>query len=198
MNATEVRLRPATTADADDLAVLINYAGEGLPVYLWTGMAAPGEDPWDVGRQRARREQGSFSYRNSVMAEIGGKVVGCLIGYPLAKEQAPRTPPDTLPMFVPLQELEALAQDTWYINVVAVHPEFRGKGVGSILLDEAERAAHASGKSGLSLIVADANAGARRLYARAGYHEAASRPMVSEGWQTEASNWVLMIKAFEK
>ena len=32
-------------------------------------------------------------------------------------------------MFVPLQELENLAPGTWYVNVLAVRPEFRGLGL---------------------------------------------------------------------
>ena len=37
--------------------------------YVWTRIAGPGGDPWAVGRQRARRETGSFSYRNAVVVE---------------------------------------------------------------------------------------------------------------------------------
>ena len=37
-------------------------------------------------------------------------------------------------MFVPLQELENLAPGTWYVNVLAVHPPFRGLGLGTKLL----------------------------------------------------------------
>ena len=67
----------------DCLAELVNIAGEGMPYYLWTKMACPGQDPWEVGRDRARREQASFSYRNALIAEAGDQVVGTLIGYPL-------------------------------------------------------------------------------------------------------------------
>ena len=47
--------RPATKEDAAVLAQLVNMAGDGLPLYLWTKMAAGG-DPWEAGRQRAMRE----------------------------------------------------------------------------------------------------------------------------------------------
>jgi ribosomal protein S18 acetylase RimI-like enzyme len=40
----------------------------------------------------------------------------------------------------------------------------RGRGLGSALLDIAERLRQASGANGISLLVADSNAGARRLY----------------------------------
>jgi hypothetical protein len=56
-------IRSATLQDTVALAELVNFAGEGLPLYLWTKMAKTREDPWSVGTARARREQGSFSYR---------------------------------------------------------------------------------------------------------------------------------------
>jgi len=191
----ELELRAATPEDAPALARLVNYAGDGLPHYLWQRMAEPGEDAWQIGRRRAAREEGSFSYRNTVVAEIGGVVAGCLIGYPLADEPDP--PDDNMPpQFVPLQALEDMAAGTWYVNVVATFPEHRGRGIGTELLRAAERAARATGRKGLSLIVADSNAGARRLYARMGYREQALRPMVKEQWESPGENWVLLVKPF--
>jgi len=43
--------------------------------------------------------------------------------------------------------------------------------------------------------VADANDGARRLYARLGYRQRASRPMVKEGWTGPGVDWLLLVKA---
>jgi hypothetical protein len=40
--------RPATSDDAIVLAELVNYAGEGMPLYLWGQLAEPGEAAWDV------------------------------------------------------------------------------------------------------------------------------------------------------
>jgi hypothetical protein len=39
----EPPFRQATPGDAPALAELVNLAGEGLPLYLWTSMAEPGE-----------------------------------------------------------------------------------------------------------------------------------------------------------
>ena len=122
--------RPATVDDATVLAELINYAGEGLPLYLWGQMAQPGESG---GRRRAAREEGSFSYRNATIIEHDGKCAGCLIGYEIPDNPEPL--PDDMPaIFVPLQELENLAPGTWYINVLAVRPQFRNQGLGTKLL----------------------------------------------------------------
>ena len=190
----EPPFRRATPEDAAAMAELVNFAGENLPVYLWAKMAAPGQSAWEFGRLRAQREEGAFSYRNTVIFETKDvRVAGCLIGYPLPRQPEP-IPPDLPAMFVPLQELENLAPATWYVNVLALYPEFRGHGFGTHLLDLADRIAADLRTDGLSIIVSDGNAGARRLYERCGYREAATRPMVKEEWESSGSNWVLLVK----
>jgi ribosomal protein S18 acetylase RimI-like enzyme len=189
-------VRPATIQDANVLAELINYAGEGMPLYLWGQMAEPGEAAWDVGCRRAAREEGGFSYRNATIIEHDGQCAGCLIGYEIPDNPEPI--PDDLPaMFVPLQELENLAPSTWYINVLAVRPQFRNQGLGMKLLASAEETAQGLGKRGMSVIVSDANLGAHRLYERFGYNERARRLMVKENWENEGQSWVLLTKIAE-
>ncbi len=184
--------RYATQDDALPMAELVNIAGEGMPLYLWSKMAEPGASPWDIGQERARRESGGFSFRNTIVGEDNGKVVAALMGYPLADSPEPVNYDDMPPMFVPLQELEDLVAGTWYVNVLAAYPECRGKGYGTDLLAIAEQLANDTGRSGLSIIVSDANAGARRLYERSGYVEKATRPMFKEDWGNAGENWVLL------
>jgi ribosomal protein S18 acetylase RimI-like enzyme len=189
----EPPFRRATPADARALADFVHFASQGLALHLWTRAAGPGGDPWAVGRERAARESGAFSYRNAVMMELDGRPAACLIGYPLPDAAEPIAA-DMPPMFVPLQELENLAPGTWYVNVLAAYPEQRGKGCGAALLALADRIAAEGGRRGMSIIVADANTGARRLYERSGYREVASRPMVKEDWQHPGRDWVLLTK----
>ncbi len=182
-------LRIARADDAPVLARLVNYAGDGLPEHLWTGMAEPGEDPWEVGRRRqaAKADEGQIV----VIDEGDGPVAG-LTGYVIG---AGPEPLDGIPaLFRPLQELENLALQSWYVNVLAALPEARGRGHGTRLLDTAEAIARDAGLRRLSIIVADANAGARRLYERQGYVETARRPMVKDGWQGDGAEWVLLLK----
>ena len=187
------RLRPARREDASVLAELVNYAGEGLPLYLWTKLAEPGETACEVGRRRAAREEGSFSYRNATIIEHDGQAAGSLIGYEIADDPEPI--PDMPALFRPLQELENLAPGTWYVNVLAVLPEYRGLGLGSDLLRLANDTGRKLGKRGMSVIVSDANTGARRLYERFGYRETARRKMVKEHWINEGKAWVLLTKS---
>lgn len=188
-----IAFRPARIEDAAVLAELVNHAGEGLPLYLWGKIAADGQTAWDVGRQRAARETGSFSYRNATIIEHAGQAAGSLIGY-VIQETAEPISGDMPAMFVPLQELENLAPGTWYVNVLAVLPPYRGRGLGTEMLRRAEERGDECGCRGMSVIVSNTNFGARRLYERMGYAETATRPMVKESWINEGSEWVLLTK----
>ena len=185
--------RRATLADAVDLANLVEFASEGLALYLWTQLAGPGRDPWEIGRQRVSSEALGVSYRNALIAELAGKTVGALISYQLNDEPEPIDA--TLPaLLVPLHELMNMAPGTWYVHALAAYPEQRGLGVGTALLGQAEKLAASVGLAGLSLVVSDTNIGARRLFKRSGFREAARRKMVKEGWQHPGTDWVLMTK----
>jgi ribosomal protein S18 acetylase RimI-like enzyme len=193
MTKIDAPFRRATLADAATLAEIVQFASEGLAVCLWTKLAGPGGDPWGVGRKRVSSETGGLSYRNALIAELAGKPAGGLVGYPLGDKS--ETIPDTLPaMLVPLHELMNLALDTWYVHALAAYPEHRGRGLGTALLAEADKRAAWAGKPRLSLIVTDTNTGARRLYERSGYREAAQCRMVKEDWQHPGTNWVLLTK----
>lgn len=184
-------LRPATREDAAHLARLVDLAGEGMPAYLWSAMAEPGEDVWAVGTRRAARDEGAFSWRNAVVAEVEGAVAGALVSYRIGADPEPLD--DLPPMFRPLQALENQALGTHYVNVLATYPRFRRRGVGRALMAEAERSAR--GAAGVSLIAADRNQDARRLYESLGYRERARAPIAKEAWRCDSDAWVLMVKA---
>lgn len=85
-------------------------------------------------------------------------------------------------MFVPIDQLEREAPGSWYINVLAVLPAAQGQGIGSALIGAARDTAAGLATRGLSLIVSDVNAGARRLYARHGMRGTGSPRSPSGGW----------------
>jgi len=57
----------------------------------------------------------------------------------------------------------------WFLEVVYVRPEARGRGVGVELIREVARRAQAAGAEMLELEVLESNGGARRLYERLGF-----------------------------
>ena len=186
--------RPARKADASALAVLVDIAGEGLPAYLWSTLKAPGQSILEVGRDRAARETGGFSYRNAIVAEVGGEVAACLVGYRLddpydlgGLEQVPA-------LVRPLVLLEAKAPGSWYVNVLATFPEFRRQGIGMVLLGIAEQKAREKTAQALSVIVAAENEPAARLYEAAGYEVLAAEPIFAFPGCPHGGDWVLMVK----
>lgn len=187
----EKPLRLAVETDAHALADLVNYAGEGLPLHVWTGLAQDGEDPWVVGcaRQAEKAREGQV-----VVFDFGNGAVAGLTGYGIGSE--PEEIGDDFPaLFRPLQELENKALESWYVNVLACYPENRGQGLGSKLLDVADEIARNAGYKKMSVIVADENVGARCLYELKGYSELDKAPCVKDGWKTETENWVLLVKS---
>lgn len=188
-----MEIRAAKASDAEHLVRFINMAADNLPLHFWRKTAGPEGDPWALGRERAARESGNFSYRNAWLAEVDGAVAACLLGYPAEAEPGPIAP-ETPPIFVPLLELEALAPGSWYLNVLASYAEFRGRGLGRALLAHAEAVAAAAGHRTISLIAADTHLEALRLYSAKGYREVARRPVVKADWQVDAREWILFTK----
>jgi ribosomal protein S18 acetylase RimI-like enzyme len=193
--APEVSFRPATRADTASLAVLVDIAGEGMPAYMWSTLASPGQSVLELGRERAGRDRGGFSWKNAVVAEVNGEVAGGLVGYRLDDPYDLGGLAEIPPIVQPLVKLEARAPGSWYVNVLATFPEFRGLGIGTALLEIAERNANEAGARALSVIVASWNAAACRLYRRAGYEEVATEPAIPFPGCPHTGDWVLMIRS---
>ena len=189
-------LRPARKSDAAEIALLVNIAVHGNMSLSWANdKNAEGTfDPLEIGRLEMLREDTQFNWRSVTMAEAEGEVAGMLLGYRKAAEKEP-VPDDVWAPMRPIEELEAEAAGYWFISMLGVHKPWRGEGVGSVLLESAEAAAHTSGAVGLALIVDDSNGGARQLYEARGFAVRDSRPMVPfPGPPQDGSTWLLMKK----
>jgi ribosomal protein S18 acetylase RimI-like enzyme len=170
-------LRRATKQDARALEELVDYAGHGIPGYLWSRSAKEEQCPIEVGIERVLREEANFSYRNAVVADVDGRVAAALLAYRLPEHSDVNL--DELPdLLRPLEELELKVPGTFYINILAAYPEYRGLGLGTSLLEAAHMLASEAGCNELSLEVFEQNVGALRLYERHGYREIARLPAV--------------------
>ena len=69
-----------------------------------------------------------------------------------------------------------LVLDEVHINNLAVRGDFRGRGVGTALLEHVHSGRRAPGAERATLEVRRSNAPARRLYERLGFEVAATRP----------------------
>jgi ribosomal protein S18 acetylase RimI-like enzyme len=186
-------LRRATKQDARTLAELVDYAGHGIPGYLWSRSAKEGQPPIEVGIERVLREEVNFSYRNAVVADVDGRVASALLAYRLPEHSDVNL--DELPdLLRPLEELELKVPGTFYINILAAYPEYRGQGLGTTLLEAARALASEAGCNELSLEVFEQNEDAVRLYERHGYREIARLPAVPHQIYPFDGDVVLMTK----
>jgi ribosomal protein S18 acetylase RimI-like enzyme len=194
MNAN-VRFRQAQESDALDLACLIDSASRGLALWLWSTLRAPGQSTIEVGRDRIRKLTASPLYYGAfTVAEFNGAIAGALTGRLIPRPYARGDSADLPDVFAPVLELEAIAAGSWYLNVVAVYPEFRGQGIGSALLGKAEEIACLAQASLMSLLVEEANAGALELYLRYGFGEWSRRPYIPFPDSRDDGDWILLKK----
>lgn len=191
-----ITTRPARKFDAAEIALLVNIAVHGGIAHGWAhgDRAAGTYDPIEVGRLDMMGDDTAFGWTNATIAEVGGEVMGMMLGYRKADGFEP-VPASVQGFMRPIEELEAEANGRWFISMLGVHVGARGTGIGSALLDVADAKRLETAASGLALIVEDANEGARRLYARRGFAVAARRKMVKfAGSGASGEDWLLMVK----
>jgi GNAT superfamily N-acetyltransferase len=189
-----VSLRPARMSDCRRIAELFRISSEGIADYVWNEMRDefPELSLLEIGERRYRREATAFSYQNCLVAERAGEVIGMMNSFviePPAEEQDPTPPPD--PVLSPYAELEA--PGSLYIAGVALLPEHRGRGIGTLMLAAARQKARGIGASELSLLCFESNPGARRLYEREGFRVTCRRPIVPHPLIHAAGDVLLMV-----
>ena len=128
------------------------------------------------------RPNHSYSFQNVIYAEYDKRIVGMVLGFTAEQHHSFSNQPlkeaaglSVLRMTTVnilcapmLRILKTIADGDFYILSMAVDREFRGGGIGSILIDFIEKRARASGSTRLSLDVSAKKEGARRLYERCG------------------------------
>lgn len=169
--------RAATREDRYELARLFRMASGGVADYLWSRLAPkyPGLTTLEIGAHRFAREEGNFSYRNCVVAEQDGVVIGMLFTFPIEEEHVADDKPAD-PILKPYEELEI--PGSFYICALALLPGFRGRGVGTKMLVIAREQAYQRGFSILSLLVFEQNKRVVKLYERNGFEVAGRAPVV--------------------
>lgn len=186
-----VVLRQATPFDASIIAELAILEGQGLAGALWSGMANSDETAHDVGTRLAKQDFGTFSWSNTVVAEIDGKAAGIMISHMTADAPEPLVE-DMHPSIRPLVSLENQALQMRFINLLAVLDRVRGQGVGDALL---RHAVSQSGPLGTAAVAGDANPDGLQFYADHGFSQRAKAPIIATNWDADGTFWHLMHKA---
>jgi GNAT superfamily N-acetyltransferase len=165
-----IETRLAKPQDVRHLAQFLLMSTGGLVNALYHDLV-PGKSTMELVERRFLRERTTWWYRNHWIAVCEGQVAGGLHAYP--QDDAATNPPDPLipkERYILLDHYNHLkAPNSFEINVVAVYPRFRRKGIGTRLLSLARSQAKASGFARLSLYVFEQNDEAIRLYRRLGF-----------------------------
>jgi len=177
----DAALRRATEADIPDLARLFIMAADGIVDAVYHDLV-PGLALEKIFEWRFSQFGTVLSYEYCWVAQDGLQVAGMVNAYPIDHladaPSDPRLTADRLAVFRPFETLREQAAGSYYINLVAVYPEWRGKGIGHRLIGLATSDAQQQGLTELSLIVFEQNSRAVALYRRLGF-EISARSQVA-------------------
>jgi len=163
--------RTGTRDDCPRLAELIHEASAGIADYLYEGLV-PGSTSVEILARGLTVEDHPHGYRNTVVAEAGGGIVGVTLSYPAEEHRI--TP--AMQRFFPAERLEGLrplyearVEGSWFLDAMSVDPEFRRRQIGLGLVERTKETARRNGYGVLSLLVFEDNTPAVGLYLRTGF-----------------------------
>lgn len=128
----------------------------------------------------ALRDDSQYSYLNTLVAlDDSGKAMGVCVGYDGAKLHALREPFFEAARDMLGADMGDIDDETdaseFYLDTLAVLPEYRGRGVASKLIMASVERAKSIGKAA-GLLVDKDNIRARRLYEKVGFRQVGERP----------------------
>jgi len=175
-----VEIRNAGIADCLAIAELAQIAGDNIPGFFWADAHQPGQSQQATGAELLKSETANFSYRNTLVACQDGEITGMLLAYRLPAAEDNDEELLNFPEFVrPLIELEQCVAESFYINMVATYPRFRGQGIASALMAEADRLAIAARCDLISIAAFASNPEALKLYQGLGYETVEQRAVIA-------------------
>lgn len=183
----QVSLRTAVAADRDWAVPLLFASDPALFSYIF---AARPEEAQTILQQAFVYPGHAFSYEYTQVVEVAEQPVGLVIAYPgevkrtiddkvhrvMAKILSLRQLPKIL---VNVADLSRIKQDVppqdYYILSMSIVPAYRGRGLGSLLIQDAEAQARADGYTSVCLDVTYSNHRAKALFERHGYQVVCSK-----------------------
>lgn len=192
---------------AADLAALCDIASHGLNARLWQKAIDEGKSDslFEIGRGMMQVRNHDLSLEHATLAVANNSVIGAVLGLVRPKDFGDSVDVDRDgPELRGLLELQAQTQSSWHLSVLAVFREYQGFGFGRALMKEAAKRARAAKQRKMTLIVAQSNTNAVRLYKKSGFNIADQRHGVlptpglrtpnrsDAGGAKTAETWLLM------
>ncbi|MGY3724250.1 Acetyltransferase (GNAT) family protein [Granulicatella balaenopterae] len=126
-----------------------------------------------------------YSLKNCLVCEQDGKIAGAVYGYPGKVEPKIDLPFTNLYQKYNLHTTKPFFEDSetfageWYLDSLVVHPEFRGRGIGSRLIHATQELAQQSGEHIIGLNCDINNSKANKLYQALGFRHHSERKLAT-------------------
>lgn len=175
MNIEDIHIRPAHRKDAAFVAKNA-MAALGTEEVYGEEMSEEVQHVFERMVQVCESEDTLYSWANTVIAEYEGIPVGSLTAYPgdtyrEAREKTFAFFDGPLPFDPDLMQDET-REGEYYLDSAAVLPEYRGNGIGKLLLQKGIEVARDLEIPHVTLLVSPKNPQAKRLYRSLGFREA--------------------------
>ena len=164
----DIIYREGTIEDCFKIAEGIDLASGGIMDFLFEGLLE-NYTVAEVMASTLRDETGYDSYKNAIVAEYDGEIIGVVYSYPAKFHEISAEERN----FFPSERLAFLADffnsrvdDSLFLDSIYVDEKFRGQGIGARLITLTKQKAHSRGYKQLSLMVMNENMTARRAYER--------------------------------
>jgi ribosomal protein S18 acetylase RimI-like enzyme len=153
------------------LAEFVSIAAGGVIEFLFHDLI-PGMTPLEIERQGLENVEMPRSYKNSIVAESGGKLIGAALSIPSSHHRIT----EEMRAFFPADRLAHLehffsvrVENSLLLDALCVAEDTRVQGVGTRLISLTRQKALDAGFKLLSLVVFADNTNARRLYEHYGF-----------------------------
>ena len=191
--AMDISLRPAVKSDIPHLARFLQMAGGGLMDAIYHDLI-PGRSVAETMEARFSNDASYSHYRYGTVAVADGEIAGGINLYalddPAVHWKDPIVPEERRVVLQPFSYLEA--PGGLYVDLIAVYPAFRSKGVGKLLLAFAVSEARGRGFPFVHLHVFEENGAAVKLYRGMGFEMVKCHPAASHAMFEYGGNIALM------
>lgn len=171
-----IEIREATRAQAADIAKLIMMAMTDECCLYFCGDGHGLEDFRSMMTMLVEREDSQYSYRNTLIAMDGDKVVGISVSYDGGRLHELRRAFINAAKEYLGKDHSGMDDETQagelYLDSLAVLPEYRRQGIAQRLLNATKKRADKMGLPYVGLLVDKGNPAGEALYASAGFHYA--------------------------
>jgi len=164
----DILYRSGKLEDCSKIAEGINLASGGIVEFLFHGLL---DNNTAVGAMTTflATETGYDSYKNAIVAEYQGEIVGIVYSYPakfheISEDAKNFFPKDRLALLADF--FNSRVENSLLLDSIYVDEKFRGRGIGNRLILLTKQKAQKNGHKQLSLMVMNENIIARRAYER--------------------------------